>query len=164
MASESLQELFVAQLQDAYSAEKQLVKALPKMAKASTNKELKEGFKTHLEETRGQVKRIEQVAKEMGCKTGSEKCEAMEGLIAEGEEIIDMDTEDETRDAGLIIAAQKVEHYEIAMYGGLCALAKQLGRDDVASILHESLEEERSTDEKLTQLAEETVNVEAAVH
>jgi len=162
MASKTLKELFVAQVQDAFSAEKQLVKALPKMAKAAKQPELKEGFKQHLEETRGQVERLKEVCTLADCKTGKETCEAMEGLIAEGQEIIEMDTEADVRDAGLIIAAQKVEHYEIALYGGLCALAKQLGLKDAAMLLHQTLEEEKKTDQKLTQLAESRVNAQAA--
>jgi len=162
MASTSLESLFQAQLQDAYSAETQLVKALPKMAKAASMPELRSGFEQHLTETKGQVKRLEQVCKQVGCKTGSETCEAMEGLIEEGEEIIGMDGDEDVRDAGLIIAAQKVEHYEIALYGGLCALAKQLGQTQAAELLHQTLEEEKRTDEKLTSLAESRVNLQAA--
>jgi len=158
----SLDCLFHAQLQDAYSAETQLVKALPKMAKAATLPELRSGFEQHLQETKGQVKRLEQVCQQIGIKPGSETCEAMQGLIEEGEEVIDMDVEDEVRDAGLIIAAQKVEHYEIALYGGLCALAKQLGHNDAANTLHETLEEEKRTNDKLTMLAESQVNAHAA--
>jgi len=162
MAGKTLEELFFAQLQDAFSAERQLVKALPKMAKAATFPELKAGFKQHLEETRGQVERLREVCKLVGCKTGKETCEAMEGLVAEGQEIIDMETESDVRDAGLIIAAQKVEHYEIALYGGLCALAKQLGQKQAGKLLHQTLEEEKKTDQKLTQLAESRVNAQAA--
>jgi len=162
MASQSLENLFIAQLQDAYSAETQLVKALPKMAKAASLPELRTGFLTHLEETKDQVKRLEQVCKSIGCKTGSETCEAMQGLIEEGEEMIDLDEEDSVRDAGLIIAAQKVEHYEIALYGGLCALAKQLGQTQAAATLHQTLEEEKRTDQKLTTLADSLVNTQAA--
>jgi len=162
MAFKSLQDLFHAQLQDAYSAETQLVKALPKMAKAASDPDLRSGFELHLEETKGHVKRLEEVCKEVGCKTGSETCEAMEGLIEEGQEIIGMDGESDVRDAGLIIAAQKLEHYEIALYGGLCALAKRLGQTQAADTLHQTLEEEKRTDEKLTTLAERQVNAQAA--
>jgi len=158
----SMEELLKAQLQDAYSAETQLVKALPKMAKAASSSELRGGFELHLKETEGHVERLKQVCKQLGFKTGSETCEAMEGLIEEGKEVIKMDVEDEVRDAGLIIAAQKVEHYEIALYGGLCALAKQMGHEDVATTLHQTLEEEKRTDEKLTRLAEQQVNTTAA--
>jgi len=164
MAVKSLAELWHTQLQDAYSAETQLTKALPKMAKAATSPELKAGFEQHLQETKGQVQRLEKVCKMAGCGVGSETCEAMEGLIEEGQEMIDLKADGDVRDAGLIIAAQKVEHYEIALYGGLCALAKELGQNEAASVLHETLEEERKTDEKLTQLAEQRVNVHAAAH
>jgi ferritin-like metal-binding protein YciE len=162
MAAKSLEDLFHAQLQDAYSAETQLVKALPKMAKAASLPELKAGFEQHLEETKGQVERLKEVCKVAGCKTGSVTCEAMEGLIVEGKEVINMKADDDVRDAGLIIAAQKVEHYEIALYGGLCALAKQLGHTEAAETLHQTLEEEKRTDEKLTRLAESQVNAQAA--
>jgi len=162
MAVKSLEDLFQNQLQDAYSAETQLTKALPKMAKAAATDELRAGFEQHLKETKNQVKRLETVAKQFGWSLGSETCEAMEGLIEEGDEMIDLDVEPQVRDAGLIIAAQKVEHYEIALYGGLCALAKEMGREDAATTLHETLEEERRTDEKLTQLAEQRVNPQAA--
>jgi len=162
MATQSLESLFHAQLQDAYSAETQLVKALPKVAKAAKQPALRAGIELHLQETKGHVQRLEQVCNLIGCKTGSETCEAMEGLIEEGDEIIEMDTDDDVRDAGLIIAAQKVEHYEIALYGGLCALAKRLNQRQAAEILHQTLEEEKRTDEKLTALAESHVNPKAA--
>jgi len=162
MAAKTLQDLLVTQLQDAYSAETQLVKALPKMAKAATSPELKNGFETHLKETENQVKRLEDVCKQLDCKTSGETCEAMEGLISEGQEMIDLKADDDVRDAGLIIAAQKVEHYEIALYGSLCALSKQVGKTDVASTLAKTLEEEKRTDEKLTRLAEAGVNKQAA--
>jgi ferritin-like metal-binding protein YciE len=162
MAATSLEQLLHTQLQDAYSAETQLTKALPKMAQAASSKELKAGFEQHLKETEGQVRRLQQVCKQLGCDTGGETCEAMEGLIEEGEEVIDMDADADVKDAGLIIAAQKVEHYEIALYGGLCALAKEIGKPDAATILHQTLEEEKRTDEKLTHLAEQRVNARAA--
>lgn len=162
MATSSMEELFHSQLQDAYSAETILTKALPKMAKAATNPELKAGFETHLQETEEHVRRIEEVCQQVGCDPSGETCEAMEGLVAEGKEIIKMDLEDEVRDAGLIIAAQKVEHYEIALYGGLCALARELGWQEALNTLHQTLEEEKRTDEKLTHIAEQRVNVEAA--
>lgn len=163
MTVSSLEELFHAQLQDAYSAETQLVKALPKMANAATAPELKMGFEQHLEETKVQVERLNSICQQLGCKTDSETCEAMEGLIKEGKEVIQMDVDGGVRDTGLIIAAQKVEHYEIALYGGLCALAKQLGQLTIAETLHQSLEEEKRTDRLLTQLAENLINRQAAV-
>ena len=158
MELESLRELFVHELQDLYDAEQQLVKALPKMAKAANSSELKAGFELHLTETQTQVKRLEQVGQQLGIKLSSNTCEAMEGLIEEGEEVIGEGYESDVLDAGLIASAQKVEHYEIATYGTLCALAKQLGKPDVASILHQTLDEEKRTDEKLTKLAERGIN------
>ena len=103
------------------------------------------------------------MCKQLGCDTGGETCEAMEGLIEEGDEVIEMDADSDVRDAGLIIAAQKVEHYEIALYGGMCALAKQLGKPEAAAILHQTLDEEKRTDEKLTQLAEQRINAKASM-
>jgi ferritin-like metal-binding protein YciE len=163
MASISdLRDLLVSELQDTYSAETQLVKALPKMAKAASNAELRAGFEQHLTETQNQVRRLEQVARELDISLSGNACEAMEGLVEEGEEIIDLNADDQVRDAGLIAAAQKVEHYEIATYGTLCAWAKQLGLTSVANVLHQTLDEEKRTDEKLTRLAERQVNIQAA--
>jgi len=159
--AKTLTDLFYDQLQDAYSAETQLTKALPKMAKAAQSAELRAGFEQHLTETKNQLSRLETVCKQVGCKTSSNTCEAMEGLIEEGEEIMGLGLDKDAQDAGLIAAAQKVEHYEIALYGTLCAFAKQLGHPDAARLLHETLEEERRTDEKLTQLAERGVNQKA---
>jgi len=161
MATKTLEDLFHDQLQDAYSAETQLTKALPKMAKAAKSSELKAGFEQHLKETENQLRRLEQVCKQVGCKTSSNTCEAMEGLIEEGEEIIGLGLDPDAQDAGLIAAAQKVEHYEIAMYGTLCAFAKELGHAEAAKTLHETLDEEKRTDEKLTRLAEARVNQKA---
>jgi len=158
MASKTLKDLFVDQLQDAYSAETQLTKALPKMAKAANSSELRAGFEQHLKETQNQVTRIERVCEQIGCKASGNTCEAMKGLVTEGEEIIGLGLETDAQDAGLIAAAQKVEHYEIALYGSLCAFAKQLGHSDAARILHETLEEEKRTDEKLTEIAKQRVN------
>jgi ferritin-like metal-binding protein YciE len=159
--AKTLTDLFYDQLQDAYNAETQLTKALPKMAKAATSADLRAGFEQHLKETQDQVTRLEQVCKQVGCKTGSNTCEAMKGLVTEGEEIIGLGLDKDAQDAGLIAAAQKVEHYEIALYGTLCAFAKQLGHPDAASLLHQTLEEEKRTDEKLTQLAKHNVNAKA---
>jgi len=161
MASKSLKDLFVDQLQDAYSAETQLTKALPKMAKAAKSDSLRAGFEQHLKETQNQVRRLERVFDQVGAKSGSNTCEAMEGLIEEGEEIIGLGLDKDAQDAGLIAAAQKVEHYEIALYGTLCTFAKQLGHNEAATLLHETLEEEKRTDEKLTQLAKQSINVKA---
>jgi ferritin-like metal-binding protein YciE len=161
MAAKNLKDMFIDLLQDAYSAETQLTKALPKMAKAASNDQLKAGFEQHLRETEQQVKRIEQLGKMLNCDLGKNKCEAMEGLIEEGEEIISMSADPDAKDAGLIASAQKVEHYEIATYGTLCAWAKQLGMNDAKNLLGQTLDEEKATDEKLTRLAESMVNRQA---
>jgi ferritin-like metal-binding protein YciE len=158
-----LQEFFVEELKDIYWAEKHLVKALPKMQKAATSEELATAFEDHLAVTEEQVSKLEQVFELLGEKARGKKCDAMEGLVSEGESIIE-DTEEgsDTRDVALIIAAQKIEHYEIATYGGLTTLAKTLGNEDVANILGEILEEEKEADELLTQLAETNINQSAA--
>jgi ferritin-like metal-binding protein YciE len=158
-----LQEYFLEELRDIYWAEKHLVKALPKMQKAATSEELANAFAEHLAVTEEQVTRLEQVFEMMGEKARGKKCEAMDGLVKEAESIIE-DTEDgsATRDVALIIAAQKVEHYEIASYGGLTTLAKTLGNEEIANLLGETLEEEKETDELLTQLAENNINMMAA--
>ncbi|GJH17573.1 ferritin-like domain-containing protein [Caballeronia novacaledonica] len=153
MASKTLQDLFIHSLSDVYSAEKQLTKALPKLARASSHSELKQAFQTHLEETNGQIERIDQVVELCGIKLKRIKCVAMEGLVEEGQEQIEDFEEGPIRDAALIGAAQKVEHYEIATYGTLATVAKQLGYTEAMKLLLETLEEEKSTDEKLTQLA-----------
>jgi ferritin-like metal-binding protein YciE len=159
-----LEEFFIDELRDIYWAEKHLVKALPKMEKAATSEELANAFSEHLSVTQEQVSRLEEVFELLGEKPRGKKCEAMEGLVKEGESIIE-DTEDgsATRDVGLIMAAQKVEHYEIATYGGLTQLAKTLGKEDVASILGGILAEEKEADELLTTIAEGNVN-ESATH
>lgn len=162
MKLQTLEDLFHHELKDLYSAENQLVKALPKMAKAATNPDLQAGFEEHLEQTKGHVERLDKIAGMIGKKLTGHKCKAMEGLVEEGAELIDEDAEDTVRDAGLIGAAQRVEHYEMAGYGTACALAKKLGLDDAADLLEETLEEEKATDEKLTELAESIVTVEAA--
>jgi len=159
--AKTLTDLFYDQLQDAYSAETQLTKALPKMAKAANAPDLRAGFEQHLSETKNQVTRLEKVCQQVGCKTGGNTCEAMEGLIEEGEEVIGLGLDKDAQDAGLIAAAQKVEHYEIALYGTLCSFAKQLGHPDAARLLHETLDEEKETDQKLTQLAEQGINQKA---
>jgi ferritin-like metal-binding protein YciE len=161
MKLQTLNDLLHHELKDLYSAENQLVKALPKMAKAATNADLKAGFEEHLQQTKGHVERLDQIGEQLGLKLTGHKCKAMEGLIEEGAELIGEDAEDSVRDAGLIGAAQRVEHYEIAGYGTARALAQKLGHDDVADILGETLEEEKATDAKLTELAESAVNAEA---
>lgn len=159
----ALTELFIDSLKDIYWAEKQLVKTLPKMQKAASSQELKDAFASHLEQTKGQVSRLEQVFEMMGKKAQAKKCDAMEGLTKEGESIIEeTDKGTATRDVGLIIAAQKVEHYEIATYGGLAQLAKTLGLEEVKGLLGQTLEEEKQTDELLTGIAENNINYDAA--
>jgi len=154
MKLNTLSDLLHQELKDLYSAENQLLKALPKMAKAATNEELQTGFEEHLEQTKGHVERLEKSAKILGVKLTGHTCKAMEGLVEEGAEMIDEDAEDTVRDAGLIGAARRVEHYEMAGYGTAQALAQALGHADVAELLGETLEEERETEEKLTDLAE----------
>jgi ferritin-like metal-binding protein YciE len=161
MKLNSLEDLLLHELKDLYSAEKQLVQALPKMAKAAANAELKAGFQEHFKQTKGHVERLDQIAEQMGKKLGNHKCKGMEGLIEEGADLITEDAEDSVRDAGLIGAAQRVEHYEIAGYGTARAISEQLGLSDVASLLKQTLEEEKVTDEKLTKLAESSINPEA---
>ena len=161
MKLNTLEDLLHHELKDLYSAENQLVKALPKMAKAATNEELKAGFEEHLEQTKGHVQRLEKIGETLGIKLGGHKCKAMEGLIEEGAEMIDEDAEDSVRDAGLIGSAQRVEHYEIAGYGTTRALAARLGHDDIVGLLSQTLEEEKETDAKLTSLAESAVAADA---
>jgi ferritin-like metal-binding protein YciE len=157
-----LEELFVDELKDIYWAEKHLLKALPKMAKAATSDTLRKAFTEHLAATQNHVNRLEKAFGLLGEKIQAKKCEAMAGLTKEGEGIIE-DTEKgtDTRDVGLIIAAQKVEHYEIATYGSLARLAKTLGKNDVAKLMVETLVEEKEADELLTNIAENNINVEA---
>lgn len=158
-----LKDFFVDELKDIYWAEKHLVKTLPKMQKAATSQELKDAFAEHLEVTKTQVTRIEEAFEALGKKPQAKKCEAMAGIVKEGEDIIE-ETEKgtSTRDVGLILAAQKVEHYEIATYGGLCQLATTLGLNDISNLLGESLDEEKDADSSLTEIAEKSVNYQAA--
>ena len=158
MALKTLQDLFEDELKDIYSAEKQLLKALPKMAKACSNEDLRAGFEAHLEQTKTHIERIEQAFEMLEKTARAKKCKAMEGLIEEGSELMEEDADPDVMDAALIAAAQKVEHYEIATYGTLVTWAKQLGHDEIASLLHETLEEEKETDLKLTELAETGIN------
>lgn len=162
MAVKNMEELFIHELSDIYSAEKQLTKALPKMARACSDQRLANAFETHLEETNGQVERIDQIVERLGIRLKRVKCAAMEGLVEEGKEIIDSVEKGPVRDAALIGGAQKVEHYEIASYGTLSALAKQLGYKDAIPLLQATLKEEKATDEKLTMLAEQDANQRAA--
>jgi ferritin-like metal-binding protein YciE len=160
MPNESFKKLYVDELKDLYSAENQLVKALPKMAKAAVSEELREGFESHLEQTKGQVQRLETIFQSLNESPKGKKCAAMEGLIQEGSEVMEEDFEDAVLDAALIGAAQRVEHYEIAAYGTVCEFAKVLGETKHASLLEKTLEEEKQTDEKLTKLAKE-INAQA---
>jgi ferritin-like metal-binding protein YciE len=155
---DALNKVFVAQLKDMYSAEKQLLDALPRMRDAATNSKLKSAFDEHLKETQGQIGRLEGIFKTLDFEPGGHRCKAMEGLIEEAKEIIDEDGEPEAKDAALICAAQKVEHYEIATYGSLRAYARVLDDDESYKLLHKTLEEERSADSLLTDLAENTIN------
>ncbi|MBV4359050.1 ferritin-like domain-containing protein [Parasegetibacter sp. MAH-26] len=159
----ALEELFVDEIKDIYWAEKKLVKAIPKMQKAASSEELRTAFATHLEQTKEHVSRLEQVFELLGVKAQAKKCDAMEGLTMEGESIIE-DTEDgtSTRDVGLILAGQKVEHYEIATYGALRQIAMVLGKEDVAEILSTTLEEEKEADSLLSSIAENSINYEAS--
>lgn len=154
MAVKTLEDLFVHALSDIYSAEKQLTKALPRLARASSDIELAEAFETHLEETQGQIERIDAVVDSLGIKLKRMKCVAMEGLIDEGKEVLESVEEGPVRDAALISGAQKVEHYEIAAYGTLRSWAEELELDEAAELLEETLDEEASADEKLTSIAE----------
>ena len=158
--SEGLKELYIDELKDLYSAESQLVKALPKMAKAASSDELRQGFEEHLEQTRGHVERLEKVFKTLGESPKGKTCKGMQGLIEEGAEVIEEDFKGSLMDAALIGAAQRVEHYEMAAYGTVCAFAKELGESAQAELLSETLEEEKETDEKLTELAEQ-INTDA---
>ena len=160
MTKDSLQELYVDELKDLYSAENQLTKALPKMAKTASSEELRQGFEEHLEQTKGHVERLQQIFEMLGEKPTGKKCVGMEGLIKEGAEIMAEDFEDEVMDAALISAAQRVEHYEIAAYGTVSAYADLVGESEHVSLLRETLNEEREADQKLTELSKE-INVEA---
>jgi ferritin-like metal-binding protein YciE len=157
-----LEEFFIEELKDIYWAEKHLVKALPKMQKAATSEDLAQAFADHLTATEEQVARLEQIFELFGQKAKTKKCEAMEGLVREGEAVIkDTEADSATRDVALIMAAQKIEHYEIATYGGLAQLAKTIGRDDVKDLLGQTLDEEKEADELLSSLAESSINEEA---
>ena len=155
MPNNSLRELYVDELRDLYNAETQLMKALPKMAKASSSSELRQAFEEHLRQTSEQVSRLEQIFEMLGEKPTGKKCLGMEGLVKEGAETMKEDYEDAIMDAALIGAGQRVEHYEIAGYGTVREFAQLLGEDEHVSLLEQTLEEEKQTDEKLTQLAED---------
>jgi len=157
----SLQDLFHQELKDLYSAENQLVKALPRMAKGANHKALKTGFEKHLAQTKEHVSRLEQIGKELDLKLSGHVCQAMKGLIEEGAELLEEDANPAILDAGLVGAAQRVEHYEIASYGTARALAETLGLKKAVKLLKQTLDEEKATDEKLTGLAESSINKKA---
>ena len=161
MRIESLHDLFVNELRDLYNAENQLVKALPRMAKAASSDDLRQALEDHLEQTRGHVERLEQVFERLGLKAKGKKCEAMEGIIEEGKNLLAEDLEPAILDAGIIGGAQKVEHYEMAGYGTVRTWAERLGLHEEAELLQQTLDEEKAADEKLTQIAEHAVNLQA---
>lgn len=160
MEIDSLRKLYVEELKDLYSAEKQILQALPRMAKKAKNPQLKAGFEEHVRVTEEQVKRLDQIFEGLGKSPRGKKCKGMEGLLEEGKEVMQEDMDDETRDAALIAAAQRVEHYEMAGYGTVRTYANLLGEKEAAKLLQQTLDEEGLTDKKLTQLAE-SINVEA---
>ena len=158
----TLADLFQDELRDVYDAEKRILKALPKMAKAASDEQLRDAFTQHLEETRGQVERLEQVFASLDQKPKGKRCMGMEGIIAEGAELMEEDGEESVLDAGLIASAQRVEHYEITAYGTLMAWAKQLGYQEALELLGENEREEKEADEKLTEIAEGIINQQAS--
>ncbi|MDR6771157.1 ferritin-like domain-containing protein [Azospirillum sp. BE72] len=161
MAAKTMQDLLIEDLRDIYHAEKQITKALPKMIKAAHSEQLRQAFETHLEQTNGQIERLQQVFEELDTRPRGKHCDAMEGLISEAQEILEMGLAPEVQDAALIAAAQKVEHYEIASYGTLHAYATACGLDKVAQLLDETLQEEKDTDSLLNKLAIGDVNKKA---
>jgi ferritin-like metal-binding protein YciE len=163
MTMQTLQELFLDELRDLYDMENRIVKALPKMAKAAHCAELRSAFEEHLEQTRHLVERLEQIFEKLGARARGKKCYGIKGIIEEGEDLLDEEPEPDVLDAGLIAAAQKVEHYEIAGYGTVCTWAQQLGQHEALELLKQTLDEEKATDEKLTHLAEAGINQAATV-
>lgn len=161
MKIESMEDLFLEQIEDLYDAEKRLVKALPKMAEAATSQSLRQAIQSHLMETEGQVRRLDNIFNLLGKKAKGQTCDAMKGLVSEGEDIISDTDPSPVRDAGIIAAANRVEHYEIAAYGSARTFAQTLGLSEAASLLEQTLQEEKMADQKLTQLAESMVNEEA---
>lgn len=162
MKLETLRDLFTEEIADIYDAEHQIIEALPKLKKAAHSSQLKQSFQEHLDVTRQQVSRLEQVFELLEEKPHRKTCKAMKGLIKEGDEMIEEDADADVKDAGLIAAAQRVEHYEIAAYGTAMAYAKQIGLDQAITLLTQTLNEEKETDEKLSQLAESTINIKAS--
>jgi ferritin-like metal-binding protein YciE len=161
MSLDTLEKLYIDELRDLYNAENQLLKALPKMAKGASSPELKDAFEKHLEQTKGHVQRLEELFEQRDDSPKGKTCKAMKGLIEEGSEILKEEGEDSVLDAGMIVAAQKVEHYEIASYGSVRTFANLLGKEEEAKLLQATLDEEAETNETLTQLAEGIVNEEA---
>jgi len=161
MKLDSLEELYVEELRDLYNAEHQILKALPKMAKAASSPNLEKGFQEHLQQTKGHVERLDQIFGDLAKPPKGKKCEAMEGLLKEGAELLEADAQPSVLDAALIAAAQRVEHYEIAGYGCVRTYAKLLGHSEATKLLQQTLDEEKRTDEKLTELAVGSINTEA---
>lgn len=161
MKMKTLGDLLIHELKDLYSAEKQLTKALPKMIKAASNADLKQALESHLEETEGQVERLDRIFGQLDASNRGTKCKAMEGLLEEGKSVLEEDMDEDVRDAAIIAAAQRVEHYEIAGYGCARTFAQQLGHAEIAELLQATLDEEKAADEKLTEIALQGVNAEA---
>lgn len=161
MELNSLEKLYIHELKDLHNAEKQILKALPKMAKKASHVELRSAFEEHNRQTEGHVRRLEQILEDLEEKPSGKKCKGMEGIIEEGEEILNGDSADDVRDAGMIAAAQRVEHYEISAYGSARTYARMLGREKDAELLQQTLDEEGETDHKLTDIAVNIVNVDA---
>ncbi len=162
MKLNTLKDLYIEELRDIYSAETQIVKALPKVAEACTSDELKSAIEDHLDQTKEQVERLDEIFESIGTPSKGRRCVAMEGLIKEAQEQLAEEMADDIKDAAIIGACQKIEHYEIAVYGTVCTYAKLLGRDDDLDLLGQSLDEEKEADETLTDIAENTINPEAA--
>lgn len=161
MKINTLQDLYIEELRDIYNAETQLLKALPKVAQAATSDELRSSIEDHLEQTKEQVERLDQIFESLGTASKGKKCKAMEGLIEECNELLEEDIAEPVLDAALIAACQRVEHYEIAVYGTLATFAKLLGREEDGDLLGQTLDEEKETDELLTDIAESTINAQA---
>lgn len=164
MQLETLHDLYLTELRDLYSAENQIVKALPKVIEKTTNPELRQALESHLEETRGHVARLEEVFQMHGEEAKKQKCKGMQGVLDEGEEMLGYDAPPEVRDAAIISACQRVEHYEMAAYGSVRTYAEQMGHERAAALLQQTLDEEKEADEKLTDIAESRVNIEATRH
>lgn len=164
MQLETLHDLYLTELRDLYSAENQIVKALPKVIEKTTNPELRQALESHLEETRGHVTRLEEVFQMHGEEAKKQKCKGMQGVLDEGEEMLGYDAPPEVRDAAIISACQRVEHYEMAAYGSVRTYAEQMGHERAAALLQQTLDEEKEADEKLTDIAESRVNIEATRH